>query len=436
MNRKLIVNLVATFVVLIVVGVALTFAWYTNTNKSSSMDYVSNGTVIEYSINDSSYKNVEEVEVEGVTFFDVDNVNEGYYFTDMAVCLEFKITNYSKDAVTLSLEGDTQGYTLSAEVENNVVTVYEYSTNTKTDTDVAIAPTRETFSNFTGLYTYGYSSTAGDYVYTAATEYKAGETYYQRTVVTSATLTVADGKITKVTSTDSAVVATALNGGTEVAIEKYIAVDMTKLTADIFDAGNAGFYYTLNEGVYTHARTFDSSVQYYELQTQAYLSNITASGTSVTKIGRAVRGSYITCAISSTKLESREYSTYTAVDATGFTAQTDVSSYFIKENNTYVRATGTYDSTKTYYYGKPILNGKSVNTFLGSTYSNRYTHSTPLGGITVTEAVNGTITNMTPGATVTIYVYVYGVQPYDNATNNFLEDTLNVYPFKLTISAE
>ena len=43
---------------------------------------------------------------------------------------------------------------------------------------------------------------------------------------------------------------------------------------------------------------------------------------------------------------------------------------------------------------------------------------------------------MTPGATVTIYVYVYGVQPYDNATNNFLEDTLNVYPFKLTISAE
>ena len=35
MKRKLIFNLVATFVVLIVVGTAMTFAWYTNTNKSS-----------------------------------------------------------------------------------------------------------------------------------------------------------------------------------------------------------------------------------------------------------------------------------------------------------------------------------------------------------------------------------------------------------------
>lgn len=439
MNRKLIFNIVATFVVLIVVATALTFAWYTNTNKSSSVDYVSDGSVIEYTINNSSQKNVEQFDVEGVAFFDVDNVNEGFYFTDMAVCVKFTITNYSKHPVTLTLEGETQSYTLSAEVENNVVSVYSYSTDTVNTDDDHAKPTRDTFDDFEDLYTYGYDTTATKYVYEEATSYTAGETYYQREVLTSVTLTAANSKVIEATSTSQDIVATVLNSGTAVAIEKYVAVDKTSLTADIFGVGNAGFYYTLTEEndvkTYTHAKIFDSSAQYYELQTQAYLSDITVSGTSVTAIGSAVSGAYITCAISSTELESKEFN-YTAVDTTGFNSSTDVSKYFVLSGGKYVAATGTYNSSTTYYNQKPILNTKSVNSFLGSTYSNRYTHSSNLPAATVTEDSSGNVTAITPGSSVVIFVYIYGVQPYDNATNNFLENTLNVYPFKLTISAE
>lgn len=432
MSRKFIVNLIAAIVVGIIASTAIIFAWYTNTKKTDSIDYVSDGTVIQYTINGSNAKNVAEYSVEGVTFFDVNSINEGYYFTDMAICLEFDIANYSERQVQLTLEGESQNYTLSAEVASNVVSVYKYDgPDTK--------PTRETFSNYTALYTYDFNETSKKYGYSLASSYTAGSTYYERELVTTVTLTAANNVITQATNSDASIVPSVLNGGTEVAIEKYVAVDKTKLTADIFTAGNAGFYYTLStvEGkqVYTHEKTFDSSQQYYELQTLAYLSDITISGANVTAVNSAVSGPYITCAISNKKLESKQFN-YQVVDTTGFTSSTDVSNYYIKNGNNYDNATGTYDSSKTYYNQKPILNSNSVNSFLGNDYSNRYVHNSNLAAATITRNAAGVVTSITPGTSVKVYVYVYGVQPYDNATNNFLEDTLNVYPFKLTISAE
>ena len=438
MRKKMIVSLVSTIIVGLLI-VVVSFAWYTNVKKTSSVDFVSNGTILEYTINGGTEKNVKSYDVEGVAFFDIDNENEGFYFTDMAVCLELDITNYSKKDVILKLEGETQSYTLSAEVSDNVVSVYSYTSNVKNESDVLALPTRETFDDFTDLYTYGYSLTNSRYEYTKASTYESGQTYYQRNLEATVTLTLEEGKVKSGTCTDDSTIITVLNDGSNVVIERYEAVDKTKLTAQIFEAGNAGFYYTLSvedeKKIYTHAKEFDSSTQYYELRTVAYLSDLTASGTSLTEIGSAVNGAYITCAISSKKLESKEYN-YTAINTTGFTSQTSVSGYYVLNGSNYEAATGNYVSGTTYYNQKPILTGKSVNDFLGTTYSNRYTHALNLTKITTTEDTNGNVTSITKGTSAKIYVYIYGVQPYDNATNNFLADAINVYPFKLTITAE
>ena len=360
MKRKLIFNLVATFVVLIVVGTALTFAWYTNTNKSSSMDYVSNGLVLSYKIENET--NVEEYDIKDVVFFDVDSNKEGKYFTTAAVKLTLEISNYSLTPVNVTLKQSIQPFTLSNSIANNVMTIYKYTKASVKRTDSFSTKEYYTFDNLTG--------------YTKQTAYTSGSIYYTREAYITSTLTADNGKLTEVTSKDANnvdLITTLDKSGTSFIVGKY--QEATNLTKDAF---NAGVYYTLENSTYSIAKVYDSNNTYYEVNTMAYVGGLTASETSVTAAAITTTGAYVSCVISDQEL----------------------------------------DSTSTQ---------GSVNSYIASqSLSNEFTISTPL------TASTG---NNTAGGKKTVYLYMFGIQPFDGATSNFLENSRNVYPFSLIITA-
>ena len=361
MSRKFLVNLIAVLVVAIVTSTAIIFAWYTNTKKTDSLDYVSNGLVISYKIEDK--ENVEEYDVENVVFFDVDSDKEGKYFSLSAVKLTLEISNYSSTAVNVSLKQDVQPFTLSNEITNNVMTIYKYS-QTSVNRDTTFTPnTYFTFDNETG--------------YTAKTKYEAGKNFYTREAYITSTMTVEDGKIKSVSSLDSennTLITNVDKTGSSFIVGKYI--EATGLTKTAF---NAGVYYTLNNSTYTQAKTFDSSKTYYEVNTMAYVGGITASGTSVTKAAVNTTGAFVSCVITDQELNSK--------NETG-----SVNSYFATNN-----------------------------------LSNEFTIPTTLAPATGYQKTTGT---------TTVYLYIFGIQPFDAATSNFLENSRNTYPFKLIITAE
>ena len=360
MNRKLIFNLVATFIVLIVVGTALTFAWYTNTNKSSSMDYVSNGLVLSYKIEEEV--NVEEYNVEDVVFFDVDSTKEGKYFTKSAVKLTLDITNYSLTPVDLIVKQNIQPFTLSNSIDRNVMTIYKYTkANVNRDTD---------FST-TEYYTF-----ANESGYTKQIAYAAGNVYYTKSAYITSTITVEDSKLKAITSKDSSnktLITTIDNEGSSFIVGDYQeAVDLDK------DAFNAGVYYTLSNGTYSIAKTFDANNTYYEVNTMAYVGGITTTSTSITTALITTTGAYVSCVITDQTLNSDNY-------------------------------TG------------------SVNSFIFSSgLKNDFQTTTPLAASTGYTVAGGT---------KRIYLYMFGIQPFDKATSNFLENSRNVYPFSLVIIA-
>lgn len=361
MKRKLIFNLVATFVVLIVVGTAMTFAWYTNTNKSSSMAYVSNGLVLSYKIENET--NVEEYNIKDVVFFDVDSTKEGKYFTRSAVKLTLDISNYSLTPVDLTVKQNIQPFTLSNSIEGNVMTIYKYEkANVNRDTD------------FTAAEYYVFDNVEG---YSKKTAYAAGNTYFTKEAFVTSTITVEDSKIKSISSVDensSPLITTIDNAGTSFVVGKY--QEATNLTKDAF---NAGVYYTLADNKYSIAKTFNSETDYYEVNTMAYVGGITMSETSITNALITTTGAYVSCVITDTELA-------------------DNSSYS--------------GSLNQYIAANNLKNDFSTTTAL--------TASTGHG---------------LSGGTKRIYLYMFGIQLFDNATSNFLENSRNVYPFSLIITA-
>ena len=361
MRRKLIFNLVATFVVLIVVGIAMTFAWYTNTTKSPSMDYVSNGLVLSYKIEQET--NVEEYNVQDVVFFDVDAANEGKYFTRSAVKLTLDISNYSLTPIDLIVKQNLQPFTLSNSITSNVMTIYKY-TKASVNRD----------SNFATTEYYVFSNEDG---YIKKTAYEAGNTYFTKEAYITSTITVENSKIKSIVSKDAdnnTLITTIDNEGSSFIVGKYQeAVDLDK------EAFNAGVYYTLNNSTYSIAKTFNASNTYYEVNTMAYVGSLTMSGTTISKAAITTTGAYVSCVITDTEL-------------------TDNSSY----NN-------------------------SVNAYIAANHlTNNYSTSTPLAASTGYSVAGGT---------KKIYLYMFGIQPFDKATSNFLENSRNVYPFSLVIIA-
>ena len=74
------------------------------------------------------------------------------------------------------------------------------------------------------------------------------------------------------------------------------------------------------------------------------------------------------------------------------------------------------------------------NRYTTSVTSYLSTNSISHNYITPTKLAAGSLN--TAGGSKDVFVFVYGVQPYQGATNNFLEDDINVYPLVLTIKAE
>ncbi len=360
MSRKFLVNLIAAIVVAVVAGTAAIFAWYTNTKKSESLDYVSNGLVISYALEGED--NVEEYDVENIVFFDIDSSNEGKYFSMSAVKLTLEISNYSSTAVDVSLKQSIQPFTLSNSITDNVMTIYKY---TETSVDRGTTWAEDTY--------YTFDNDSG---YTAKSKYEAGNTYYKKAAYITATLTAADGVLTNVTSVDAdsnALITSIDKAGTSFVVGKY--VEATGLTKTAF---NAGVYYTHENETYTQAKTFDSSTTYYEVNTMAYVGGLTASGTSVTAASITTTGAYVSCVITDQELDSSE-------------------------------ATGSVEAY-----------------FTANSLSNEFT---------LADSLEASSAYNTAGGEATVYIYIFGIQLFDAATSNFLENSRNTYPFKLIITA-
>ena len=374
MRRRMILSIASLIGVLIVAASAIVVAWYINREKTKSIDSLTDGLVLQYEIDDSGLYNQEEFEIKDVVFFDVDAEGEGKYFNTMATVITLDITNYSHAYVDLTVKQNIQPYTLSATISNNkVITVYEYA---------KASVTRNTdFSGTTEYYTY--SDANG---YTKMTSYVSGMTYFTRSVSGVSTITFTDSgdKIKSVSSVDGADTPNALVSEVDADGLSFNVGSYQLAPAGLTKAAfNIGKYYTLVNGDYVLAKKYVENTQYYEVNTLYYVGDITISSSTVTKVDTVTTGAYVTCAISSTEL-------------TSVNTNVSVESY---------------------------LSTKSV--------SNSYTHSTRLNpAVGVNDG-----TDATKGGAVKLYVYIYGVQPFDNSSNNFLNNSTNEYPFSIIISA-
>lgn len=361
MNKRFVITLIASLVVFVTAGIIAIFAWYTNTHKSDSMDYVSNGLVISYKIENET--NVEEYNVEDVVFFDIYSEKEGKYFTTSAVKLTIDISNYSTTPVDISLKQNIQPFTLSNVIDSNVMTIYKY-TEASVNRDTVFEENKYyTFDNENG--------------YIAKTKYESGNTYFTKEVLVKSTITVEDSKLKTVASVDkddSSLITTISKAKDSFIVGKYVeATDLDKV------AFNAGVYYTKENNVYTQAKVYNSSTTYYEVNTMAYVGGFTFTETGVTKADITTTGAYVSCVITDQELDSS--------NETG-----SVNSYLTTNN-----------------------------------LSNEFSSTTSLAA---SEAYN------TAGGAKRVYLYIFGIQLFNEATSNFLENSRNVYPFSLIITAK
>lgn len=382
MKKKVLINIIAAVLSLIVVGTIITFAWYINTKKTSPVEISTNGISISYAINSDTAVNQETFDVENISFFDIESESEAYYLPSMAVCLKLTITNYSTTAVDITLEQDTQGYTLGTEIAAGVISVYRYTKASvnKTIFEGAAANTYYTYDNVLKTYT-------------APLAFKSGTTYYTREKLFDATPTIANSKVSAVALSNAlgSYVTVLDRDGSAFAVEEYVEVE--NLSLDDFNQPGAE-YYTLASSTYTLAKTYDANATYYEKKTVAYLSDFTISAGAVTACGYAVSGSYVSCVIS------------------------DVSKL------TYISQTNEYKLPAVAQANKYQT---SVESYLSTnTLTHKYETATKL-----TAGSYGT-----SGGSIVLYAYIYGVQPYAGATNNFLNNGNNEYPLVLNLKAE
>ena len=213
--------------------------------------------------------------------------------------------------------------------------------------------------------------------YTAQTRYESGKVYYTREAFITATLTAEDGSLTGVEAVDANsndLITSFDSEENQFIVGQYIeAANLTKY------AFNAGVYYTKSGNVYTQAKVYNQSTTYYEVHTMAYVGGLTIDDTEVTAASVTTTGAYITCAITEDDL-----------DTSGDEGES-VNSLF-----------ELYDLSNEYVIPYSLDPSEEYNTAGGSTE---------------------------------VYLYIFGIQLFDPATSNFLENSRNVYPFKLIITA-
>lgn len=100
---KRLIPMIVSMIALVIIGISLTLAWYTNRVETEVIDANTKGISFIYNINDNQEVNVPTYEVKNLTFFDIDNEVELPFFESMALKLEVILINTSNKAINLNV---------------------------------------------------------------------------------------------------------------------------------------------------------------------------------------------------------------------------------------------------------------------------------------------------------------------------------------------
>ncbi len=120
MRKKiLITTIIIALLALSFVGYGYGYGWFLKRSATEPIDANTKGIVFSYEVTDgyNTKKDVLAYSVKNVAFFDKDSENEGKYFKDMALEIEFKITNVCEYDLEISLEFIPTEETTTAHLE-------------------------------------------------------------------------------------------------------------------------------------------------------------------------------------------------------------------------------------------------------------------------------------------------------------------------------
>ncbi len=120
MRKKiLIITCLVSLLALSFIGFGYGYGWFINQSQTEPIDWNTKGIVFSYKINDGFDEKTDVLaySVNNVAFFDKDSTDEGKYFKDMALEIEFNITNVCDYDLTVSLEFSAQEETTVAHLE-------------------------------------------------------------------------------------------------------------------------------------------------------------------------------------------------------------------------------------------------------------------------------------------------------------------------------
>lgn len=101
--KKNIISGFISIVVLVILGITATYAWYTNIHQTQTIDASTEGIVFSYTINSGSDNSVS-YQLSNVSFFDIDNEEEGKYFSSMACMISVGVTNRGSTPIQLTIQ--------------------------------------------------------------------------------------------------------------------------------------------------------------------------------------------------------------------------------------------------------------------------------------------------------------------------------------------
>ncbi len=170
-KKFIIVNAILSLVLLVVIGGSM-YAWYIRQAQSESVDITTKGIEFDYILNDDdTTENTKTYNIEDVVFFDIDNVNEGKYFSDMAILVKVTVQNCCERDLDITISQGTEASADSPYIACAVVAPenpYTYSLTS----DTKFQSGKKYYTVAAGVYSEA-TVTAGADV--------TASTYYERT---------------------------------------------------------------------------------------------------------------------------------------------------------------------------------------------------------------------------------------------------------------
>lgn len=105
-KKILIITCLVSLLALSFIGLGYGFGWFINQSQTEPIDANTKGIVFSYKVSDGINEKTDVLaySVKNVAFFDKDSDDEGKYFKDMALEIEFNITNVCDYDLAISLE--------------------------------------------------------------------------------------------------------------------------------------------------------------------------------------------------------------------------------------------------------------------------------------------------------------------------------------------